>query len=60
MPPSEALVHRTFGPVSRTPDPAAGGLGISPTELMRTAKHYGWKHGGPGNDGDCDWLGFGD
>ena len=27
---------------SKTNDPNAGGLGISPAELMRTAKHYDW------------------
>lgn len=38
--PPEELLKRMFDPVATTDDPKAGGLGISPAELMRTAKHY--------------------
>jgi hypothetical protein len=38
--PPDALLKRMFDPVARTDDPKAGGLAISPAELMRTAKHY--------------------
>jgi hypothetical protein len=41
-PPPDGLLKRMFDPVSKTDDPNAGGLGISPAELMRTAKHYRW------------------
>ena len=41
-PPPDGLLKRMFDPVSKTDDPNAGGLGISPAELMRTAKHYQW------------------
>ena len=41
-PPPDPLLKRMFDPVSKTNDPNAGGLGISPAELMRTAKHYDW------------------
>ena len=37
--PPEELLKRMFDPVATTDDPKAGGLGISPAELMRTAKH---------------------
>ncbi len=41
-PPPGGLLKRMFDPVSASHDPNAGGLGISPAELMRTAKHYDW------------------
>ena len=54
-PPPDGLLKRMFDPVSKTNDPNAGGLGISPAELMRTAKHYRWNE-----DGDpTDHCGFG-
>lgn len=36
--------------------PADGGLGISPSELMRTAQHGGWTGNGPGQD-SCVFTG---
>lgn len=41
-PPPDGLLKRMFDPVSKTDDPTVGGLGISPAELMRTAKHWIW------------------
>ena len=41
-PPPDGLLKRMFDPVSKTDDPKAGGLGVSPAELTRTAKHHGW------------------
>ena len=53
-PPPDPLLKRMFDPVSKTNDPNAGGLGISPAELMRTAKHYDWNPRlNPG--GGCDF-----
>lgn len=54
-PPPETLLHRMYDPVSGSNDPEAGGLGISPTQLMGTAPLYGWEHGGPGHD-SCRWV----
>jgi hypothetical protein len=41
-PPPETLLKRMFDPVSKSNDPNVDGLGISPAELMRTAKHSVW------------------
>jgi hypothetical protein len=49
-PPPSELLKRMFDPVSKSNDPEAGGLGISPGELMRTAKHDNW---------GCDYSYFG-
>ena len=51
-PPPDGLLKRMFDPVSKSNDPNVGGLGISPAELMRTAKHYAWSVNDP-NGQDC-------
>jgi hypothetical protein len=49
-PPEEKTLKRMFDPVSSSNAAADGGLGISPSELMRTAEHDGWTGNGPGQD----------
>jgi hypothetical protein len=55
--PSDAfikIVHRMFDPISASLDPMQGGLGISPTQLMTEAPHYGLYGYGPG-EGRCSF-----
>ncbi len=55
--PPPSLVKRMFDPIPDSLNPKEGGLGISPTQLMTTAKHWGWENPDrPGQD-DCDFKG---
>jgi len=53
--PPDDLLHRMFDPVSRSNDPHSGGLGMSPSVLMRTARHFGWKDPSRPGDDACYW-----
>jgi hypothetical protein len=42
-PPPDKILSRMFGPVPRTNDPKAGGLGISPVDFMGNVKQTYWR-----------------
>jgi hypothetical protein len=55
--PPDTLLHKMFAPVSDSNDPihGEGGLGMSPSEFLRTAPHSGWSNAdAPGQD-HCWW-----
>ena len=54
-PPPDPLLNRMFDSVSGSNDPAAGGLGMSPSVFMSGAQQYGYENTGPGYDEDCTW-----
>jgi hypothetical protein len=60
-PPPDRILHRMFDPVSRSLDPSAGGLGVSPTAFMSGAKKYAFDSISagqpPGDDPTCTWAG---
>lgn len=54
-PPPDKLLKRMVDPVSKSNDPNAGGLGISASHYMQTAKQYGYQGDRLGNDDKCSW-----
>jgi hypothetical protein len=56
--PPASMLKRMFDPIPDDLNPKQGGLGISQTQLMTTAKHWGWQsENDPGTGDNCDFGG---